>query len=314
MRNASLGTAKHEASRSRTSANHQENIIAYETLLTDLQDGILTVTLNRPERLNAFTPRMMRELVSVFDDVDTNDEVRVVIVTGAGRGFSAGADLAAGGDTFDSGAARGRKKTDGTPRDGAGILTLRIFECMKPVIAAVNGPAVGVGVTHTLPMDIRIASEKAKFGFVFARRGIVTDGASGWFLPRVVGISKAVEWVATGRVFSAQEALEAGLVSEVVSPEALLPRARELAAEIAENSSPMSVTLSRQLMWKMLGASHPMEAHRIESKVLHFMGSGPDAREGVESFLEKRPPRFKLKVSSDLPAFFPWWDEPSYEE
>ena len=235
--------------------------MAYETLLTDLESGVMTVTLNRPEKLNAFTVGMMSELIDTFDRVDADDEVRAVVVTGAGRGFCAGADLSSGGGTFDS-EAEGRLSKDGkriAPRDGGGLLTLRIYECKKPVIAAVNGAAVGVGVTQILPMDIRLASEKARFGFVFARRGLAPEAASSWFLPRVVGISKAMEWVATGRVFGAEEALAAGLVSEVLAPDALLPRAQELAAEIAANTSAVSVALSRQMLWKMLGAQHPME-------------------------------------------------------
>jgi enoyl-CoA hydratase/carnithine racemase len=289
--------------------------MAYETLLTDLESGVMTVTLNRPEKLNAFTAEMMSELIDTFDRVDADDEVRAVVVTGAGRGFCAGADLSSGGGTFDS-EAEGRLSKDGkriAPRDGGGLLTLRIYECKKPVIAAVNGAAVGVGVTQTLPMDIRLASEKARFGFVFARRGLAPEAASSWFLPRVVGISKAMEWVATGRIFGAEEALAAGLVSEVLAPDALLPRAQELAAEIAANTSAVSVALSRQMLWKMLGAQHPMEAHRVDSQVIDYMGSRADAREGVESFLEKRSPDFSMKVSKDMPDFFPWWEEPEYE-
>jgi len=289
--------------------------MSYETLLTDLAEGVMTVTLNRPDKLNAFTAGMMSDLLDVFDQIDADDAVRAVVVTGAGRGFCAGADLSSGGNTFDS-TDRGTDSATGrriAPRDGGGLVSLRIFECKKPVIAAVNGPAVGVGVTHTLPMDIRLASEKARFGFVFARRGMPAEAASSWFLPRIVGINKAMEWVATGRVFEAEEALAAGLVSEVLAPEALLPRAQELGVEIATNTSAVSVALCRHMMWKMLGAQHPMEAHRIDSQAVDFLGSGPEAREGVQSFLEKRPPEFSLKVSKDLPDFFPWWEEPDYE-
>ena len=284
--------------------------MAYETLLTDLTEGVMTLTLNRPDKLNAFTVGMMKDLLDFFEQVDADDAVRAVVVTGAGRGFCAGADLSSGGVTFGSGSGG---ESERAPRDGGGLVTLRLFDCKKPFIAAINGPAVGVGVTHTLPMDIRLASSKAKFGFVFARRGIAPEAASSWFLPRVVGISKAMEWVSSGRVFGADEALAAGLVSEVLEPEALLPRAQELAAEIAANTSAVSVALSRQMMWKMLGASHPMEAHRIDSQVIDFMGSGPDSREGVESFLEKRAPKFSMKVSKDLPDFYPWWEQPEYE-
>ena len=287
---------------------------AFETIETRLDERVLTATLNRPDRLNAFNTQMMNDMLGLYEAVDRDDRVGAVIVTGAGRGFCAGADLGGGGATFDSGGAEdGNAKPKPAPRDGGGRVSLRIYDCKKPVIAAINGAAVGVGITHTLPMDIRIASEKAKFGFVFARRGIAPEAASSWFLPRIVGISKAMEWVATGRVFASDEALAAGLVSEVHSEDSLLARAHELAREIVDNTSRVSVALSRQMMWKMLGASHPMEAHRVDSKAVHFMGSGPDAKEGVESFLEKRPPNFSLKVSEDLPDFYPWWDEPTFE-
>lgn len=288
---------------------------SYETLATALDDRVLTVTLNRPDRLNAFNTQMMNDMLALYEAADTDDRVGAVIVTGAGRGFCAGADLGGGGSTFDSGGVKdGPDAPRPAPPDGGGRVSLRIYDLKKPVIAAINGAAVGVGITHTLPMDIRLASEKAKFGFVFARRGIVPEAASSWFLPRVVGISKAMEWTATGRVFGPDEALAAGLVSEVLSEADLLPRATALAREIVENTAPVSIALSRQMMWKMLGASHPMEAHRIDSKAVHFMGSGPEAREGVESFLEKRAPRFALKVSKDLPDFFPWWESPRFEE
>ena len=288
--------------------------MAYQTLSTDLSNGILTLTLNRPERLNAFNQAMRQDLLAVLDEIDADDEVRVVIVTGAGRAFCAGADLEKGGATFDAGEAAAEAPEPDALRDGGGLVTLRLFDCKKPVIAAINGPAVGVGITMTLAMDLRLASSTARMGFVFARRGIVPEACSSWFLPRVVGISKAVEWVATGRVFPASEALEAGLVSEVLPGDELLPRARELAAEIVDNASAVSVALSRQLMWKMLGADHPMEAHKIDSASIRYMGASPDAYEGVQSFLEKRPPRFEMKVSRDLPPFFPWWRERSFED
>ncbi|HEX7410185.1 MAG TPA: crotonase/enoyl-CoA hydratase family protein [Candidatus Binatia bacterium] len=280
----------------------------YETIQYDVEERIVTITLQRPEKLNAFTGRMCRELISAFERADADDDIRVVIVTGAGRAFCAGADLSEGGATFDS-EVRGRDETLDTHRDGGGLVTLRIFESKKPVIAAINGPAVGVGITMTLPMDVRIASTAARMGFVFARRGIVPEACSSWFLPRVVGISKAAEWVYTGRVFGAQEALEAGLVSQVVAPERLIESARALAREIADNTSAVSVALSRQLLWRMLGADHPMEAHKIDSKCIYWMGKSPDAYEGVTSFFEKRPPRFGLRPSADLPDFYPWWTE-----
>jgi enoyl-CoA hydratase/carnithine racemase len=279
--------------------------MAYRTLLTDLDRSILTVRLHRPERLNAFSTEMLRELLDLLDEIDRNDDVRVVIVTGEGRAFCAGADLGGGGGTFD----RSTQEEASAHRDGGGLVTLRLYECRKPIIAAINGPAVGVGVTMTLPMDLRIASERARFGFVFARRGIVPEACSSWFLPRVVGISQAMEWIATGRIFSAEEALAGRLVSRVVPHDELLPAARALAAEIVENTSAVSVALSRQMLWKMLGADHPMAAHEIDSQAIYAMGKSPDGYEGVQSFLEKRPARFAMKVSADLPAFFPWWQE-----
>jgi enoyl-CoA hydratase/carnithine racemase len=278
----------------------------YETILYEVADRVLTITLNRPDKLNAFTAQMCRELLAAFDDADADDAVRAVIVTGAGRGFCAGADLSSGGDTFDSNA-QGYADTLDTHRDGGGLVSLRIYESKKPVIAAINGPAVGVGITMTLPMDIRIASSAARMGFVFARRGIVPEACSSWFLPRVVGISRAAEWVYTGRVFAAEEALQAGLVSQVVAPEDLLPAAHGIAREIADNTAAVSVTLARQLLWRMLGADHPMEAHKIDSQCIFWAGRSADAYEGVAAFLEKRPARFTLKPSTDLPPFYPWW-------
>lgn len=284
--------------------------MAYETLETELRDRILTVTLNRPERLNALNAQMARELLEVLDEVDRNDGIRALIVTGAGRGFCAGADLGGGGGTFD----HSERESAAAHRDGGGLISLRLYDLKKPVIAAINGPAVGVGVTMTLPMDVRIASDKARFGFVFARRGIVPEACSSWFLPRVVGISQAMEWVASGRVFSAQEALAGRLVSKRVPPEELLGCARALALEIAENTSGVSVCLARQMLWKMLGADHPMQAHRIDSQAIHAMGSSPDGYEGVQSFLEKRPAHFEMSVSRDLPAFYPFWRERRFED
>ena len=285
-----------------------------ETMLTDLDDGVLTVTLNRPDRLNAFNEQMRRDWLTLLDDVDADDDVRVVVVTGAGRGFCAGADLGAGSATFDAGE-RAKPKEGETfvaPRDGGGTVTLRIFQCTKPLIAAVNGPAVGVGATSILPMDIRLASESARFGFVFSRRGLVPEACSSWFLPRVVGINQAMEWVATGRVFDAQEALDGGLVSKILPAEELLPHAYSLAREIVENTSAVSVAMSRQMLWRMLGADHPMDAHRIDSAGITNLGARADAHEGVQSFLDKRPPEFTLKPSQDMPDFYPWWTEPSY--
>ena len=296
--------------------------MATETIATEVKDRILTITLNRPDKLNAFNATMQRELIEAFKAADANDEVRVVIVTGAGRGFCAGADLSSGGDTFDRDAKRGpvKRNADGTidysdpnVRDGGGQVTLQIYKCLKPVIAAVNGPAVGIGVTMQLPMDIRIASEDARFGFVFSRRGIVPEAASSWFLPRIVGISQALEWTYSGRVFSAQEALAGRLVSKVVPPAELIPAARAIAKDIVDNTAPVSVALIRQMMWRMLGADDPMEAHKVDSRGIYERGRSSDVKEGVVSFLEKRPAQFGNKVTADMPPYYPWWDERPYK-
>ena len=284
--------------------------MAFETIKSELAEGILTLTLDRPERLNAWTAQMCAELLEAFDCADADDEVRAVIVTGAGRGFCAGADLAAGGETFDYSK---RTVAHSEQRDNGGELTLRIFRCLKPVIAAINGPAVGVGATMTLPMDVRLASEQARIGFVFARRGIIPEACSSWFLPRAVGISRAMEWVATGRVFSAQEGLEGGLIRSLHPPGELLEAARALALEIAQNTAPVSVALARQLMWRMLGAEHPMVAHRADSRGMAARGQSADAVEGVTAFLEKRPAHFPDRVSEGLPEVMPWWREPQFE-
>jgi enoyl-CoA hydratase/carnithine racemase len=292
--------------------------MAYETIKYEVDEQILTITLNRPDKLNAFNGTMQQELIAAFDAADKDDNVRAIIVTGAGRGFCAGADLSSGADTFDRDARRGPVKrladgkvdySDPQVRDGGGQVTLRIFKCLKPVIAAVNGPAVGIGVTMQLAMDIRIASEAARFGFVFSQRGIVPEAASSWFLPRIVGIQQATEWVFTGRLFTAQEAKEGRLVRSVHPLEELIPTARALATEIAENTAPVSVALSRQMLWRMLGADHPMEAHRVDSRGILERGRSDDAREGVTSFLEKRPARFPVKVSDGLPNIFPSYTE-----
>jgi enoyl-CoA hydratase/carnithine racemase len=284
--------------------------MTYEDIRYDVRDAVLTITLHRPDRLNAFTTRMMHELIDAFDQADADDAVRAIIVTGAGRAFCAGADLGGGGDTFNY---RGEEPID-RHRDGGGRVTLRIFESKKPVIAAINGPAVGVGATMTLPMDVRIAARGARMGFVFARRGIVPEACSSWFLPRLVGISRAMEWVATGRVFPAEEAHAGGLVTHLVEPEALLDTARGLAREIADNTSAVSVALARQLLWRMLGADHPMEAHKVDSKCIFWAGQQADAKEGVTSFLEKRPARFTLRPSRDMPPFYPWWPERKFQD
>lgn len=281
----------------------------YTEIAYEVADRVLTITLDRPDRLNAFTYVMHEELIDAFDRVDADDDVRAVVVTGRGRGFCAGADLGEGGGTFDHSEVL---EQAGEHRDEGGLVTLRIFRCTKPVIAAINGPSVGVGATMTLPMDVRIASENARFGFVFARRGLVPEAASSWFLPRVVGISRAAEWTYTGRVFGADEALAGGLVRSVHAPDELLPAAHELAREIADNTSAVSVALTRQMLWRMLGEAHPMAAHRIDSRAINAMGASPDVREGVTSFLEKRPAHFTMRPSTDLPDFYPWWEEPEF--
>lgn len=278
--------------------------MTYETIRYALDGPVLTVTLHRPDRLNAFTPTMAEELIDAFASADADDAVRAVVLTGAGRGFCAGADLASGGSTFDY---RSRGADADAHRDRGGRVALAIYASMKPVIVAFNGPAVGVGATMTLPADIRLASTTARFGFVFARRGIVPEAASSWFLPRVVGISRAMEWVATGRVFDAQEALDAGLVRSVHEPDELLPAAHALAREIADNAAPVSVALARQMLWRMLSAGSPMDAHRVDSRLMLARGASRDVQEGVAAFLEKRPAQFPDRVSTDLPDVYPWW-------
>ena len=281
--------------------------MAYSTILYEVEDNVLTLTLNRPDKLNAFTRDMMHELINAFDKADEDDNVRAIIITGAGRGFCAGADLSVGADTFNADVREDRES--GLQRDGGGLLTLRIFESKKPVIAAINGPAVGIGATMLLPMDIRICSTDAKIGFVFSRRGIVPEACSSYFLPKIVGISQSLEWCISGRVFPAGEALTGGLVRSVHDPDELIGAARTIAGEIANKTSAVSVALIRQMLWKMLGADHPMEAHKIDSRGIYYCGKSDDVKEGVESFLEKRPAKFPLKVSKDMPEFYPWWQE-----
>ena len=288
----------------------------FETLIYDVAEGIATITLNRPDRLNAFTPQMMLDMMAAFDATDADDAVGAVIVTGAGRGFCAGADLASGGQTFGAGQREAERRAAGDTgdltRDGGGRLSLRIFDSLKPVIAAVNGAAVGVGVTMQLPMDYRIASHDAKFGFVFARRGITMEACSSWFLPRLVGAPTALDWCYTGRVFPAQEALDRGLVSALHAPQDLLPAARAIAREIIDNTAPVSVALTRQLIWRGLTESHPMEAHRAESRSIRARGASTDAKEGIGAFLEKRAPKYPDHVSTDVPDVWPDWSPPTY--
>lgn len=299
--------------------------MTYHDIILEKHDGVAVLTLNRPDKFNAMSPRMMAEIIAAFDETDGDDDVRAVVITGAGKGFCGGADLSQGADIFDKDKkvegrdSKGHRRPDGSfdyshddARDGGGKLALRMFASLKPLIGAINGAGVGVGASMTLPMDIRIASEKGRLGFVYARRGIVFECCSSWFLPRIVGIAKALELSFSGRVLSADELLAVGLVSEVVPPEELLPRAIAIAREIADHTAPVSIALMRQMAWRSLGMSHPMEAHRIESRGICTRGASPDASEGVKSFVEKRLPEFPAKVSSDMPDYFPWWEEPEY--
>ncbi len=293
--------------------------MTYNSICYEVEHRIATITLHRPDKLNAFTPEMMDEMIDVFDRIDADDDVRAVVVTGAGRAFCAGADLSAGPTAFVFDESEELIRPDGSynysaaaVRDGGGRLTLRIFKCLKPVIAAINGPAVGIGATMTLPMDIRLASTDARLGFVFSRRGLVPEACSSYFLPRVVGISQAMEWCATGRVFPASEALDGGLVSSLHAPEDLLPAARAIATEIAANTSPVSVALIRQMLWRGLGFTDPMDAHRIDSRGIFNRGRSRDVAEGITAFFEKRPPAFPERVSTDMPDYFPWWEEQQY--
>ena len=284
----------------------------YEQIELEINDGIATIWLNRPDKMNAFTERMRYEVLDALDRTDANDDVRAVIFTGRGRAFCAGADLSSGEGTFSRGGSdvMGR---NGVPRDGGGTVSLRIYESKKPVIGAINGAAVGVGVTMTLPMDIRLASTSSKFGFVFSRRGIVPEAASSWFLPRLVGISQAMEWVASGEVFPAEDALAGGLVRSVHEPDDLLPAAYALARRLTESSSPVSIAVARKMMWRMLGADHPMEAHKVDSRGILERGRSEDVKEGINSFFEKRAPQFPDKVSDALGTIFSDWEDPTYD-
>ena len=291
----------------------------FEQITLDVADGVAVLTLNRPEKMNAFTGRMMHELIAAFDLTDADDGVRAVIVTGSGeRAFCAGADLSEGAKTFDyekraDAGELGRTESEDIQRDGGGRVVLRMFNSLKPIIGAINGAAVGIGVTMQLPMDIRIAADTARFGFVFNRRGINPEAASSWFLPRLVGISKALEWCYSGRVFPAQEALDGGLIRSIHPQAELMDAAMEIAREIADNTAAVSTTLTRQMMWRMLGASHPMEAHVVDSAAIYSRGQTEDAKEGIMSFLEKRDPVYPVKVSDGMPDFFPWWEDPEFK-
>jgi len=287
----------------------------YTQILVDKTDGIATITLNRPEKMNAYTRIMGEEIMAAMDDIDADDDVRAVIFTGAGeRAFCAGADLTpeGGGHVF-SDPTQVEDLSDERVRDGGGLLTLRLFESKKPLISACNGVAVGVGTTMQLAMDIRLAASNARYGFVFARRGIVPEAASSWFLPRLVGISQALEWCYSGRVFDAKEAKAGGLVRSIHAPEDLMLEALSIAREIAANTSAVSVSMTRAMMWRLMNTDHPMEAHKIDSRAIYRLSRGADAKEGIASFLEKRDPRYPGKVSEDMPDFYPWWETRTYE-
>lgn len=281
----------------------------YQQIKYEVEDRILTITLNRPEHMNTYNAVQHFELIDAFDRADDDDNIRAIIVTGAGKAFCAGMDLGEKGSSFDASSVSIEEY-----RDGGGMLALRMYQCKKPIIGAINGPAVGIGCTMTLPMDVRIASTKAKMGIVFVRRGVLIDACSSWFLSKVLGINRALEWALTGRVFTAQEAYEGGLLNYVVEPDELLPKAREIAKEIAENTAPVSVAITRQLIWTMAGTEHPMQAHRLESKGFHWAGQQPDVIEGIMAFLEKRKPNYTMSVKDGMPPFYPWMEEPPFKE
>jgi enoyl-CoA hydratase/carnithine racemase len=283
----------------------------FETILYAVEGRVLTITLNRPDRMNAFTGRMCDELIAAFDRADADDDVKVVIVTGAGRAFCAGSDLERGSETWGKFSEHLAKQAQSERYlgDGGGRVTRRIFDFNKPVIAAINGPAVGVGITMTLAMDIRLCVPNAKLGFVFAGRGILPEACSAWFLPRLVGISKALEWCYSARVFKSEEGMEAGLIRSLHEPEQLLPAARGLAQEFIDNASAVSIAMLRQMIWRMSSAPHPIDAHEVDTAGIAALGKSNDAREGIAAFLEKRKPNFTDRVSKDMPAFYPWWTD-----
>lgn len=284
----------------------------YTQILYSVTDHVATITLNRPDKMNAFTVTMAFELENAFQRADADDEVRAVIFTGSGKAFCAGADLSMGADAFNYDDTKEGEDLERI-RDTGGVVSLAMYECRKPIICAINGAAVGIGATMSLAADIRLCSEKAKFGFVFARRGIVPEAASSWFLPRIVGMSQALEWMLTGRLFDAAEAKAGNLVKNVLPEAELIPAALALAREIADNTSAVSVALIRQMLWRLSAADHPVEAHKIDSRGVYYTGKSADAREGVVSFLEKRPAAFPDKVSQNMPAFYPWWKPRKFE-
>ena len=279
----------------------------YKNILLEQQDNIAVLSLNRPNKLNAFTFSMMEEMIAALDALDADDSVHALIITGKGRAFCAGADLSSGQDTFNPSFDDFAVQESDFRRDSGGILTLRMYKFLKPIVVACNGPAVGIGASMQLAADIRLASDQARFGFVFNNRGIVPDACSSWFLPKIVGISRALELTYSGRIIDAQEALQLNLVSSIHDSENLLSNAVDITKKMVQNSAPVSISLTRQMLWRSLESSGPYDAHVIESKAIDSRGASEDAKEGVSSFLEKRPAEFKNKVSSDMPEFFPWW-------
>ena len=281
----------------------------FSTIKLERHENLALLFLNRPEKLNAFTFLMMEELICAFDLIEEDDTFNAVIISGIGRGFCAGADLSSGKNTFNPSFDNFAVQEDDFRRDSGGILTLRMYKFLKPIIFACNGPAVGIGASMQLPGDIRIASEDARFGFVFNNRGIVPDACSSWFLPKIVGISKALDLTFSGRIIDSKEALDIELISSIHKPENLINDAKKIAQELVEKSAPVSIAITRQMLWRSFGQAAPYEAHVIESKAIDSRGASDDAKEGVNSFLEKRPARFKNLISSDMPDFFPWWED-----
>ena len=280
----------------------------FKTITLEQDENLAILLLNRPEKLNAFTFLMMEELISALDLIEDDDSFHAVI-SGAGRGFCAGADLSGGKETFNPSFDNFAVQEQDFRRDSGGILTLRMYKFLKPIIFACNGPAVGIGASMQLAGDIRIASENARFGFVFNNRGIVPDACSSWFLPKIVGISKALDLTFSGKIIDSQEALDISLISSIHKSENLMNDAKKIAQDLIEKSAPVSIAITRQMLWRSFGQANPYEAHVIESKAIDSRGASDDAKEGVNSFLEKRPAKFKNLISSDMPDFFPWWKD-----
>ncbi len=284
----------------------------FKTIRYEIVEQIATITLHRPAQMNAFTLEMGEELIQAFSLADNDDAVRVVVVTGVGKTFCAGMDLTVDGNKFGLDDHADVENNPELIRDAGGKLALAIYQCRKPIIAAINGAAVGIGITMTLPMDIRLVTPEAKLGFVFAQRGIVPEACSSWFLPRLVGVQQALEWFYTAEIFSGEEALAGGLVRSVHRQEELLSEAYAIARKIADKTSSISIALTRQMVLHMQGADHPMEAHKVDSRAMFYTSISADGKEGVDSFTEKRPANFQNKVSTDMPAFYPWWDEKTF--